>query len=298
MRQKERAVDDTNPILNWVRDDNRDIILTGGAVRAGKLLRLQAEWHPWGSYTGPDRFTIRTARTRFGYGRKVGDIVADVDGPPRTHSLSAWQAGLRNPTHQRRYYFTDLHKNRSGELTVSDVDFFTSAPSVQAEAGLTVALPFSPAGRLAVRGGRATARYHVGATTDPQVKVTLMTTSGDGSSNDLIPYLRQPRVLSPSRDRDLLFLPDRVRWHPVLAGGQRELILDVDERHFAEVSVVPEHDYADSRVPFMTGFALRVENLADPSQFVISEIVTVQGGSQFRQFVRLPYPEGGVLFRF
>lgn len=292
-------MDDTYPILNWVRDDNRDIILTGGAVRAGKLVRLQAEWYPWGNYTGPEKFTIRAARMRFSHGRKVSDIVADAYGPPRTHSLSAWQAGLRNVTHQRRYYFTDLVGNRSGELTVSDVDFYTAAPSVQAEASMTVPLPFSPAGRLAARAGRATTRYHIGATTDPQVKVTMMTTSGDGSPNDLIRYLRQPRVLSPSRDQDLLFLPDRVRWHPVFADGQRELILDVDENHFPEISVVPEHDYVDNNTaPFMTGFALRVESLVDPSQFVISDIVTVQGGSQFRQFFKLPYPEGSVLFRF
>lgn len=288
---------DQSPVLNWVRDDNPEVVLTGGAVRAGKLVRLRAEWEPWWNYTGPERFTIRTARTRFSSGHKVSEIVADVDGPPRTHSLSAWQAGLRNPARQRRYYFTDLHKNRSGDLTVSNVDFYTTAPSVQAEADLTVPLPFSPAGRLAVRAGRATTTYHIGATVDPRVRVTMMVTSGDGDRNDLTPYLRRPRVLSPSRDQDLLFLPDRVRWHPIFADGHRELIIEVDENQSPEVSVVPEHDYVESNAAFMVGFALRVELLSDPSQFIISDIVTVQGGSQFQRLRRPPYPEGAVLFQ-
>jgi hypothetical protein len=291
-------VDDPIPILNWVRDDNKDVILTGGAVQAGKRVWLRAEWHPWERYTGPERFTIRTARARFSNGRMVNEIVADVDGPPITHSISPWQAGLRNPTHQCRYYFTDLHKNRSGELTVSNVVFCTTAPSVHAEAHMAIPTPFGSAGRLAARAGRATTTYHIGATTDPRVKVTLMTTSGDGSPNDLLRYLRQPRILSPSRDRDLLFLPHRTRWHPVFADGRRELILDVDENSFAEVSVVPESDYEEGAAPFMTGFALRVEALDDPSQFVISETVTVQGGSQFRGTNRPPFPEGSTLFRF
>jgi hypothetical protein len=137
-------MDDQNAILNWVRDDARDVVLTGSAVRAGKLVRLQAEWTPWGNYTGPERFTIRTARTRFSSGRRVSDMLADVDGPPYTHSLHAWQAGLRSPTHQRRYYFTDLHKNKLGELTVSGLDWFTTAPSIQGDVGLTVPLPYAP----------------------------------------------------------------------------------------------------------------------------------------------------------
>jgi hypothetical protein len=290
-----------NAILNWVRDDARDVVLTGGAVRVGKLVRLQAEWTPWGNYTGPERFTIRTARTRFSSGRRITDFLADVDGPPHTHSLSAWEAGLRSPNHQRRYYFTDLHKNKSGELTVSNLDFFTTAPSVQGEVGLTVPLPYAPISRVAVRAGRATAKYFVGAVTDPRVRVTLMTNSGDGSRDDLTPYLPRPsrRVLSPlSRDTDRLFFPVRDSWQPVFSDGSRSIELDVDENDLEEVAVVPERDYEEIFDNFMTGFALRVENAADPDEFVISDIVTVEGGLQSRRFRNLNYPEGSVLFRF
>jgi hypothetical protein len=203
-------MNDQEAILNWVRDDARDVVLTGGAVRTGKLVRLQAEWNYLGNYTGPERFTIRTARTRFSSGRKISDMLADVDGPPRTHSLHAWQAGLRSPNHQRRYYFSDLHRNKSGELTVSSLDFFTTAPSVQGEVGLTVPLPYAPSASVAVQAGRATTKYFVGAVTDPRVRVTLMTNSGDGSRSDLTPYLpardEQPSLLSPGPRIDCSFL--------------------------------------------------------------------------------------------
>lgn len=261
-------MDHQNAILNWIRDDARYVVLTGGAVRVGKLVRLQAEWTYWGNYTGPERFTIRTARTRFGFGSAVSEITADVDGPPLTHSLHAWQAGLRSPTHQRRYYFTDLHKNKSGELTVSSLDFFTTAPSIEGNIGLTVPLPYQPSSQIAVRAGRATTKYFVGAVADPKVRVTLMTNSGDGSRNDLIPYLPRPRrPLSPlSRSTDRLFFSVRGSWQPTFADGSRSMEIDVDENNSKEISVVPERDYEETAVDFMTGFAIRVENSTNPEE--------------------------------
>jgi hypothetical protein len=294
-------MDDQTAILNWVRDDARDVVLTGGAVRVGKRIRLQAEWGLWGNYTGPERFTIRTARTRFNSGHRVVDILADVDGPPQTHSLQAWQAGLRSPSRQRRYYLSDLHKNKSGELTVSSLDWFTTAPSVQADVGLTVPLPYAPSGRVAVRAGRAATNYFVGAVTDPRVRVTLLTNSGDGSRYDLTPYLPRPRrtTLSPfSRATDRLFFSVPGSWQPVLSGGSRSMEIEVDENNFQEVSVVPDRDYENILTDFMTGFALRVENADNPDEFVISDIVTVEGGLRSQLSAYSAYPEGSVLFRF
>ena len=199
---------DQTPILNWVRDDARNVVLTGGAVRAGKLVRLQAEWNYWGNYGGPEGFTIRTTRTRFSGGREVSRMVADGDGPPLTHSLHAWQAGLPSPTRQRRYLFTDLHGNRSGELTVSSLDHFTTSPSVVAEFGMAVPIPYAPRNRVAVRAGRAATKFHIGAVSDPRLRVSLMTTSGDGSPEDHTPYLPKPRhEFSPSRLRSHVHSP-------------------------------------------------------------------------------------------
>ena len=157
-----------------------------------------------------------------------------------------------------------------------------------------------PSSQIAVRAGRATTKYFVGAVADPRVRVTLMTNSGDGSRNDLIPYLPRPRrSLSPlSRSTDRLFFPVRGSWQPAFADGSRSMELDVDENNFEEVSVVPERDYEETFVDFMTGFAIRVENLANPEEFVISDIVTVEGGLQSRRFRSLNYPEGSLLFRF
>lgn len=291
----------TKPILNWVRNDNAHAVLTGGAVLAGKLVRLQARWPDWGIYNGPERFTIRTVRSRLQISRKVTDIVADVDGPPATHSLEAWQTGnINHFSQQRRYYFTDIHNSRSGELTVSNVPQYVTAPSFEVDGSL--ALPVLAGGsapRLTVRGSRVKTVYHIGGISDPSVRVTLMVNSGDGSPDDLIPYLRRPRTSPRSRTEDLLFQPGQVQWRPAFENGERELILDVDEDHIGEVSVVPQQPYEERRIPFMTGFALRVENVDDPSQYVISDLVTVEGGGQrFARTLRPPYPEGSVLLRF
>jgi len=294
-------MDGQKPLLNWVRDDNREVILTGGAVRVGKLGRLQAEWPSWGYYTRPERFTIRPARTRFGAGSRPIEIPTDVDGPPRAHSLSAWQAGVRNPRHQRRYIFTDMHKNKSGELTVSSLDHYTTTPSIEASLSATVPIPYAPAGQVAVRGGNASTRYHIGAVADPRVRVSLLVTSGDGGPSDLTLYLPRPRhTLSPSRDNDLMFIPHDVRrpgWLPALANGSPTLEVDVDEQNFAQITVIPQGDYRETSDDFMAGFAIRAERADDPAQFVISDIVTVQGGGLSRRFRNVAYPEGGVLFR-
>jgi hypothetical protein len=74
--------------------------------------------------------------------------------------------------------------------------------------------------------------------------------------------------------------------------------LDVDENNPQEVSVVPEREYEEPFDDFMTGFALRIENAANPSEFVISDIVTVEGGLRSRRVRNLSYPEGSVLLRF
>lgn len=74
--------------------------------------------------------------------------------------------------------------------------------------------------------------------------------------------------------------------------------IDVDENNFEEVSVVPERDYEETFEDFMTGFALRVENADKPNEFVISDVVAVQGGLQSRRLGDLDYPEGSVLLRF
>jgi hypothetical protein len=108
-----------------------------------------------------------------------------------------------------------------------------------------------------------------------------MVTSGDGGSDDLVPYLQQ--VISVGRGRETrevvqLVRPERFyrnEWTPQFENGSRTLILDVDQDHATEVVIVPGQSYLEGR-RFIMGFALRVEDVDDPSRFVISDIVTVQ----------------------
>jgi hypothetical protein len=286
-------MDAPEPILNWVREDDHDIIITGGAVRTGKPVNMQARWQPWGSYMGPERFTVHRSRKAFGaLGRSfaaatVTHFVADVDGPPTTHSLQAWQAGNVDPlSNQSRYYFTDAYNNKSGTLTVSNVAHYTSAPSFQVEGDLRSPLAGSPG--ITARGGQARAIFHVGATTDPTVRVTLM----GGSSRELLTYLEQQQARFPGPRT--IFTADSPRvddqpWRPILSTGGSEIVVDVDEDHPVEITVIPERPYTEPPFAFISAFALRVENVNDPSQFVVSDVITVEGGERRRtQAVRSP----------
>jgi hypothetical protein len=55
-------------------------------------------------------------------------------------------------------------------------------------------------------------------------------------------------------------------------------MLDVSDERSVEVTIVPRRPYTERFRPFMTGFAVRVEDVDDPEQFVISDAVTVEGG--------------------
>jgi hypothetical protein len=297
-------MDEPKPILNWVREDNWDVALTG-AVLAGKLVRLQAEWPPWGGYMGPERFTILTSRSRFASGRVVLPLWADVDGPPRTHSVNAWQTGrIKRFGQQQRYYFTDAHRNRSGPLVVTNVKQYTTEPLFRLDAEGKAGFPAGVQGRLRAESGLAATKIMVGGTADPRVRVTIMTNNDSDPRNDLMPYLGPLISISTGTGRSLTYQYPRDRflrvesdqWQPMFENGERELVLDVSEQRSAEVVIVPKRPYTEQFKPFMTGFAVRVEDVDDPEQFVISDVVTVEGG--FHGGTSRPnYPEGSVLFR-
>jgi hypothetical protein len=279
------------PILNWVREDDHDVVLTG-AVLAGKQVRLQADWQPWGTYMGPERFSIRTARSWLSAGHKISEIWADVDGPPRTHSVSAWQTGtISSPGRQQRYYFTDARDNRSGPLVVSNVKQYTTEPRLELMAGAEAGVPGGRA-RLVAQAGRAATKIMIGAVADPAVRARILVSSGNDTTDDLLRYI--PGSLLAGIE--LTFPPDQ--WLPVFENGARELVLDLDEDHSAEVTIVPEHGYEERRKPFSMAFAVRVEDVDDPEQYVISDIVTAEGGGGSAPSYGLSdYPWGTMLFR-
>jgi hypothetical protein len=299
--------DPFKPVLNWVDRDDPDVVLTGGAVLAGKLVRLQARWQPSPMYMGPERFTIHRSRRNLawlGRQRRRDDAIemwADYDGPPTTHCQGAWRAGNTDQfCQQSRYVFTDTSRNASGELTVSNVAHYTSAPSFVIEGRLRAPVPLGTdvVGVIA-RAGQAKTVYHVGATADPRVRVTLMVPTGDGGANDLNEHLRRLAEGSspnPLSGFSLPFSHLQSQWSPAFESGQRVLELDVNESQTAEVSVVPEAPYTERQVPFSTAFALRVEDVEDPSKFVVSDVTTVEGGD-FDGYRRHRYGEGEVLFR-
>lgn len=230
---------------------------------------------------------------------------ADVDGPPRTHSANAWQTGrIKRFGQQQRYYFTDAHKNRSGPLIVTNVKQYTTEPKFHLQAEGKVGLPAGVQGRLTAESALAATKLLVGGTTDPRVRVTIMTNNDSDPRNDLMPYLGPLISISTGRGstRTDQYVRDRFlgvksdQWQPMFENGEQELVLDVSDERSTEVTIVPRRPYTERFRPFMTGFAVRVEDVDDPVQFVISEIVTVEGGFH-GGILRPSYPEGSVLFR-
>jgi hypothetical protein len=300
-------MNEPKPILNWVREDNHDVVLTGGAVLAGKAVRLQSQWPPWGAYTGPERFTIRTAGSPFARNSRF-EIWADVDGPPRTHSVSAWQAGTDSSTrNQRRYFFRDAHGNESGQLTVSNVKQYTKEPKLELESKGHVGLPVGASVGLVAHAGRASTTVLIGATEDPTVRVRLLSTNARDTENELLPYLFEgQQAVAPGGIAGRILRSGNNRaWAPVFRGGERELILNVDEDHPAEVTIVPEEPYSGPTTTiwrsrrdenFAVAFALLIEDVDDTSQHIISDIVTVESGEGFGSGLT-SVPPGSLWFR-
>jgi hypothetical protein len=287
----------TKPILSWVREDNHDVVLSG-AVLAGKLVRLQAVWPPSGGYMGPERFAIHSPLTQFFRGSLVQELWAGLDGPPRTHSDAAWQTGkIRRIGQQQRYYFTDTHHNKSGPLVVSNVKQYTTEPKVGLQAQGTLGVQFVGQTYLMAEAGMAATKIMIGATADPTVRIRLITNTGSGDQEDLLSYFNNNNY-----DDDWAILPfllyqteRRPPWSPVLATGGRTLTVDVDNDHPAEITIVPENPYEGQLERFMVAFALRVEDVDDPEKYILSDIVTVQGG-HVDTTAGFRIPEGSVYF--
>lgn len=284
-------MDEPKPILNWVLDGDDHVVLTG-AVLAGKRVRMQAAWPPWG-YSGPERFSVRSARSRLSRGRLTFESFADVDGPPRTHSQDSWLTGkTQRFGQQQRYYFNDAYGNESSNLVVSNVKQWTSEPKISAEAGFAAPTPVGTA-RFTAEAGRAATKIMIGATADPRVRVAIITSNDESSDSS--------RMLRSFRDINeidySLLIRSRTYWQPAFENGERELILDVDEDHPAEVTIVPQQPYGENYDPFMIAFAVRVEAADDPDQYVISDVVTVEGGNFNVPNVRPQYRPSQVLFR-
>ena len=277
--------------LHWVRADD-DVIISGTTVQAGKLVRMRADWQPSPSYMGPEIFYLRQRRSYFARLLRERAVLAgfeaDFDGPPTTHSRDTWQAGASTITNQTRWVFTDSHKNSSSALTVSNVAFYTSTPHFEAIAHASGPVPGALGTvDLTARGGNAKTVFHVGATTDPLLRIGIMVPWGEGEMNlrEHVERLRaaQGQPLSPrdrtiyGRDARSYLEPEPGPWIPVFENGETELILEVDERNSKDVIIVPART-VPSGLTFRTAFAIRIVDFINADDYVISDIVTVENG--------------------
>lgn len=178
----------TTAYLHWARAED-DVIISGTTVQAGKLVRMRADWQPSPSYMGPEVFFLHQQRSRlFRVFRSSppapAGFEADFDGPPTTHSRDAWQAGASSVTNQARWIFKDSHQNSSGVLMVSNVAFYTSTPHFEAATRVGGAIPGAVgAANLTARAGNAKTIFHIGATADPVLRVSIMVPWGVGEAN-------------------------------------------------------------------------------------------------------------------
>jgi hypothetical protein len=285
--------------LHWVRADD-DVIISGTTVQAGKLVRMRADWQPSPSYMGPEIFYLRQRQSYFARllrdREALAGFEADFDGPPTTHSRDAWQAGASTLTNQARWIFTDSHKNSSSVLTVSNVAFYTSTPRFEAIAHARGPVPgaLGTVG-LTARAGNAKTVFHVGATTDPLLRIGIMVPWGEGEMNlrEHVERLRadQGRPLSPQdwaiygRDARSYLEPEPGPWVPVFENGETELVLEVDEQNHKDVTIVPTRT-VPTEFTFRTAFAIRIVDSINTANYVISDIVTVENNRPTRSIPR------------
>lgn len=282
--------------LHWVRADDSSVVLSGGAVRSGKLVRLRADWQPSARYMGPEEFRIHEdgsllARLReiiSGRGVPAHRLpgIPAVGGPPVSMSRDKWLATASRVTRQSRYRFSDAHGNWSGPLTVSSVSQFTRQPHLEAAMSAAAGLPVGQAS-VTLTGSGGSIVHGIGATADPGLRVVIMTPWGSGEADLMSPVQELfldisnddnyyvPRGGGPDLRRALGWPSEPGPWIPSFASDTPDF-LDVDEEHEEEIRIVPESPVPPG-MPFRTAYALRVVNIEDSFRYVISDVVEIEG---------------------
>lgn len=295
----DNAITGRTELLHWCDAMRSGYILDGGAVQPGKQVRMRADW--LAGYSQPKVFTIheeafllkRMFRRMGGSWHPMNPFQAHTPIPGMTLSRDHWTTGVSNVTKQTHYYFKDDQGHASGRLTVSGATAWVGTSSYVVN-GLEVKLSPGIGVGINTDAGHHMITHGVGATRDPRLRVELLTPTGNGELNLLghVRRLIEERLRSPelvkldgeksgfddiSHDDVLIdasdgYLSPKSPWMARLAPDSGEIV--VDELRPASVNVeIPTLNKFDT--PFRTAYALRLVDVDDPANFVISGIVLI-----------------------
>jgi hypothetical protein len=278
--------------LHWVHSDRVAAVIDGKAVRQDKSVRMRADWRldcasPKCFFIHEESFFLaRLVRRLGGSWHPMASFRAYDAAPGMSLSVDVWETGTRNVPGQSRYFFTDDAYNASGVLTVSSATHYVSKTQVESGGRMVAVVPGVTEIGIRAAAGGATIVHGIGATEDPRLRVTLMVPWGQGDA-DLLGHLRHrlssPRVELGNKeptDSDLrqasqgFLSADPGPWVPNLRDGMEEITVDVDEERGVEVRVDLVFPKALST---RTAYALRVTDTADPDNFVVSDVVLIDG---------------------
>lgn len=289
--------------LHWCDAQNTSKILGRGAINDGKEVRMRADWldgyqQPTGFEVHEEAFFLRRLVQRLGgQWHPMAPFVTETKTPGFTVSRDTWTVRTSKVSKQSSYYFTDDQRNRSGRLPVTDATHYVtqSGLSVDEVHGEVKAHGVGMGLTVSGFGGNKRIVHGVRATTDPVLLVDQLTPHVDAPINLLGHVQRllleqfypdQQRYADdyPDVPAELSFdalieaadgyLDREPTWWPTVS-YENGYELVVDEFRSAEISL----DIPDPAInwTFRTAYALQLTDANNPDNFVISDIVLVDG---------------------
>jgi hypothetical protein len=269
----------------------------GGSFHQGKDVQLYAQASRTGTYNPqPPGFEIRResfflwrlGRKLLGSWHPFAPFDAVELAPGQWFAQNGWTTGTNKVTRQGCYFFRDRDGNKSGSITVSQLDFAVSKPELDVTAGVKVAAPgtVEVTPQVGVRW-KGTEKHWLGASSDPDVRVVLMYPGGEGEA-DLGAHVAsllteefgsalEQSELSRGAISELTdgYVGERSPWIPTFEDGAHETVVTVSPEQGVELRI-PLEELMEGRAPLRTAYALRAEDASDPTNFVVSDIVEIE----------------------
>jgi hypothetical protein len=285
--------------LHWCQAENVSTILGSGDAYDGKEVRMRADWYD--GYREPkwfevheEAFFLRKLIRRLGNTwHPLNPFVTETKTPGLTHSRDKWRVLISKVSKQSSYYFTDDQKNQSGRLLVSAATHSVTHSGIMINEVHVGAKSHGIGVGVTVSGqaGKIDVSHNVRATQDPRVVVDVLTPNGDGPTSltrhvqrllleRLHPdsdytgdYLKVPAELATAALIEAAdgYLTPGQDWSPSIPGDDIELVIDEYRPGEIRVSIPDWLLNTTSR----TAYALRVTDVENHDNFVISDIVMV-----------------------
>ena len=294
--------------LHWCKAEEKDQILAGGpasmldskSVHQDKKVQMFASATVDSYNPQPPGFSIR--REAFflkklvlkvgGHWRPMNPIKAVSSTTGKWFAEYSWETGSNNVTRQSRYFFRDKDRNSSGALTVTEVDFSTTRKGLKVNGKAVHKVPFVSEMGVDASAQSVTDIHRLGASRDPDVRVVLVHPGGEGEAN-LLNHVRDlladtteslPTEFSDGYLNDIAdgYLARDTQWVPTFEDGSSVIFATVGPGKEPDIGVSLD-DALTSPSPFRSAYAIRVVDVEDESNFVVSDIVEIEWTGELLQ---------------